>query len=319
MNKLIKSLLTVSIIPFLFSCTKKETTSKRKDNKLYFGTYPQTLETSKKQIKKLNKYIINYPTSDNLNGWISYNYYIEDKIENYMFYKDIDLDNDNYYDYRGVYFIKYRPFHTHLVSEDSFSYQYQNGYETSKVYYFKYETIEWDILEESNNNITLISHNIIDSNDFFPSFSREAIDHDGVLAYANNYELSKVRKWLNNDFYNTSFKQDEKVKINKTLVKNKLESEAYSCNDTNDYVYLLSDDEIHKYFDEVESRLCYSSDYAKCQGLEQRGVDKCTWQLRTPYISNPNYTLILDQSGKIIHAEANSTYTGIRPVINIAF
>lgn len=298
----------------LFGCSnKKEKSPYRKDNKFYFGYYPQTLEKNSKTIKKLNKKA-GTPTE----GWTSYKYYIEDKVEDFMYYKDIDLDNDNTYDYRGVYFDKYRPFHTHMVSEDSFTNQIRHGYESNNIYYFKYELIEWDILEDNNNNLTIISNLALDAQDFFPSFSRGLLDHDGVLAYANNYELSTIRKWLNEDFYNTAFSSKDKEMINKTLVKNNYEDNNYSSNDTNDFIYLLSEDEVEKYYNSVEERQCDASDYAKCQGIGLIS-NQSTWQLRTPYTSNANYQLLLDYSGKIIHTEANSTYAGVRPVLNINY
>ena len=306
-------IILVLFIFVLFGCTKKETSPYRKNNKFYFGTYPQTLEKSSSKIKKLNK-IVGTPTE----GWTSYNYYIEDKVENFMYYIDIDLNNDNRYDYRGVYFSKYRPFHTHMVGDDSHTNQIHHGYELNTVYYFKYEIIEWNILEEKDNNLTIISNLAIDSQDYFPSNTITLVDHDGVMAYENNYELSNIRKWLNDGFYNTAFNSLEKEIINKSLVKNNYEDNMYSSNDTNDYIYLLSDDEIHKYFSKFEERECDGSDYAKSQGLEAVS-DKCTWQLRTPYSTNPNYTLLLDFNGKIIHTEANSTFTGIRPVLNINY
>lgn len=298
----------------LFGCTKKEDSPYRKGNKLYFGTYPQTLEKSSSKIKRLNK-IAGTPTE----GWTSYKYYIEDNVENFMYYIDIDLDNDNRYDYRGVYFNTYRPFHTHIAGDDSHTNQNFNGYEINTVYYFKYEIIEWNILEEKDDNLTIISNIALDSQDYYPSFSRELIDHDGVMAWSNNYELSTIRKWLNEDFYNASFNDLEKEMINKTVVKNNYEDNIYSSNDTNDYIYLLSAEETKEYYKTVEERQCDGSDYARCQGLGQIIRGKCSWQLRSTYSSNPNYTLILDNEGKIIHAETNSTYTGIRPVLNINY
>lgn len=306
-------IILVLFIFILFGCTKKETSPYRKNNKFYFGTYPQTLEKSSSKIKKLNK-IAGTLTE----GWTSYKYYIEDSVEDFMYYIDIDLDNDNKFDYRGVYFNTFRPFHTHMAGDDSHTNQIRHGYELNTVYYFKYELIEWDILEEKDNNLTIISNLAIDSQDYFPSFSRELVDHDGTMAWANNYELSTIRKWLNEDFYNTAFNSLEKEMINKTLVQNNYEDNQFSSNDTNDYVYLLSDVEVNKYYNNNEERQCDGSDYAKCQGLGLLS-NLSTWQLRTPYQSNANYTLLLDYSGKIIHTEANSAFAGIRPVLNINY
>ena len=77
----------------------------REDNKIYFGTYPQTLVDNDSLISELNTIAGTLPTSTNSYNWTDYNYYIEESVESYMFYQDIDYDNDGYYDYRGVYFI----------------------------------------------------------------------------------------------------------------------------------------------------------------------------------------------------------------------
>ena len=313
-------LLGISFMFILFGCSKKNSPYKRKDNHIYLGTYPQTLEKDEKKLEKLNKKITNLPTESNNFGWTSYKYYIEDEVVDFMYYIDIDLNNDETYDYRGVYFNRYRPFHTHMEDIETHANQLYNEYYINTVYFFKYETIKWDILEEKDDTLTLISSNLLDSQDYYPSFSRNLLDHDGVMVYANNYELSTIRKWLNEVFYETAFTGKEKGIIQKTLVNNSISKddyiELYKSNDTLDNVYLLSNDEINIFYAEASDRKATSSDYANVEGLNQIGGFGC-WQTRTPYSSNPNYTLLVTVSGTITHTEANSTYTGIRPVIVI--
>lgn len=306
-----KILIIVLFIFVLVGCNKKNNFPyTRKDNKIYFGYYPQTLETNNKIIDKLNKKVETLPNESNSYNWIDYNYYIEDKMESYMFYIDIDLDNDSRFDYRGVYFTKYRPHYTHLDGTEQYSIQYQNNYYINNVYWFKYEKIEWNILEENDGKATIISSISIDSMDFYPSHLASQFEHNGSIGKANNYELSNIRKWLNDNFYNTAFNNNEQSIINKSIIK------TDDCNDTLDNVFLLSRDEVVSYYESWNDRIVSGTDYAYSQGLNHI-ANASYWSLRSPYAPYSGYNLLIDLQGAIIHAEVNSTFYGIRPVINI--
>lgn len=71
--------------------------------------------------------------------------------------------------------------------------------------------------------------------------------------YASSYKNSDIRAYLNNEFYNEVFSKDEKELILKTLVDNgKNSAEPYDndmlCEDTLDYLFLLSYKEYITYF-----------------------------------------------------------------------
>lgn len=304
MSNKMRLLLMFILIPFLFSCTKKEEKYSRKGNKIYFGYYPQTLVTNSKTIDKLNKTIKNYPTETNDFEWTNYNYYIEDEASNFMWYLDVDLDNDKKYDYRGVYFIKYRPYYTDKPSEENNSLQLHSDYFINTVYWFKYERIEWDILEENDGKAKLITTNVLDSRDFYPSTSNEKFYHNGGEGNGNDYELSDLRKWLNSGFYNSSFNDNEKALIDAV---------------DNDKVTQLTFDEARTYYTSNEERLSFGSDYAKAQGLEYVANNHSIWVLgkSSEYCSYQNYIMIVGHSGNLIHTEVYSTFMGIRPVIYI--
>ncbi len=317
--KALKLLLAVSMIPLLFGCKKnKDTIYEREGNTIKFGYYPQTLETKANKLETLNEKIGNLPTRENSNGWKSYNYYIADEVVDYMWYIDINLYGDVY---RGVYFDSYRPFNTNLTSTDNNSCQFYCGFEPKNVYWFKYEIVEWTILEKSKGNATIVSNLAIDSQEYYPSIKRGEIDHDGVMAYANNYELSHIRKWLNDDFYNTTFNDIEKTIINDMVVNNSTSEDdyldIYKSNDTIDKVCLLSKDEAFKYFDTKEKRQIGGTAYARCMGLNSPVEEAAMWLFRTPYGTMSNYVLFVTYEGAVTHTETNSTYIGIRPVINI--
>ena len=77
-----------------------------------FGSYPQTKldeELDFELIEELDVKVGDLPTTDDLNNWISYKYRKSPAdLPDYMFYKDIDYDDNGTNDYRAVYFNNYR-------------------------------------------------------------------------------------------------------------------------------------------------------------------------------------------------------------------
>jgi uncharacterized repeat protein (TIGR02543 family) len=263
----------------------------RSGNKIYFGTYPQTLVTDDTLTNELNTLAGTLPTATDAYSWTDYNYYIAGYIISYMFYQDIDYDNDGINDYRGVYFIQYRPYKaaSGLDNADD-SHQDENGYTTNTVYWFSYDPIEWNILTESDGKALIIANLILDAQDYYPSQSPSQFSHNDGTGYANNYELSSIRKWLNNDFYNTAFNVFQKAIIKETEQDNSVASTGqtsndYVCNNTKDKVFLLSCSETATYYEGPTDWLTYGTDYAKVQGLLVYDVadNHSDWWMRSPY------------------------------------
>jgi len=146
---------------------------------VYYGTYPQTVVDDSSLISSLNSL-----TSTNANG---------------------------YYEFEGEEYAKVvaHPFET--------GYQFINGstIQSGQTYYFKVEPIKWRVLEEDDGTYTLLSEFIIDKQVFYTSNNTRTIG--GQTIYANNYEHSTIREWLNNAFYNKAFSTPEKSSIKATL------------------------------------------------------------------------------------------------------
>ena len=239
----------------VYLSVKFEAAYERIGNKIYLGTYPQSEVTNTDLIYELNQYV----SKDDLNSWNAYEFYDSWSLDSYIYYKDIDVDNDDLYDYRAVLLKDYRPYRASHSKGDYYSYQDDNGYELDTIYWFKFETIEWLILKEENNQALIIANIILDSMEY------QTVDYSG----SNNYENSKIRQWLNEVFYNTVFEDYQKEVIKLTEVDNSLESTGLVsntniCPNTNDYVFLLSHSEVDEYID--RSNLS-STSYAKCMGI----------------------------------------------------
>lgn len=321
MNKKIVLLFTTLFILLLSSgCKKKEDKSyKREDDFIYFGTYPQTLVSDEKIIDKLNNKSGDLPTKENSHNWTSYNYYINSNVENYMFYQDIDLDNDKTYDYRGVYFIEYRPDNVSDSSSITTSFQDDNGYYVNNVYWFKYEPIKWQIRCEENGLALIFSCSILDSQDFYPSDKGDIFDHNNGEGYINNYALSNIRKWLNEDFYNLSFTNLEKEIIVDREVDNGAAStdgnaKKYTCENTVDHIFLLSlTDMLND--SNMDNRLSKGTPYALSQGLYTESTIYGYWRLRSPDSCGPAYIWTAMSDGIIRGGTVFDTGFGVRPAL----
>ncbi|MCR5113886.1 MAG: DUF6273 domain-containing protein, partial [Acholeplasmatales bacterium] len=297
-------------------------------SKLYFGTYPQTkldetIDATK--ISELNELAGDLPTSEDTKLWTDYNYIIQGNVSSYMYYQDIDYDNDGDYDYRGVYFTEYRPSYYSYTSSKTYSNQNVNRYSTNTIYWFSFDPIEWDILEASNGKALIIANLILDSQEYYPSSSESSFEHNGGTGYANNYELSNIRKWLNDNFYNTAFNDLQKSIIETTEVDNSgssvgNSSNKYVCNNTNDKMFLLSIKEAKTYYTSDKARQCKGTYYAKCQGLYVDNENgNSFWWLRSPDsgISSLAHYVYTDGDDYNLNA-VYVTSNGIRPACYIS-
>ena len=302
--------ITITILPY-----------ERNGNKIYFGYYPQTLVTNTPMNNFLN---VTAGTPSNPGTgctWVDYGYYSDGSVSSYMWYIDIDSDDDGRYDYRGVYFTSYRLM---LTSNTTDSYQDDNGYSTKTRYWFEYKPIEWDILKTDSGKAMLIANLILDSQDYYPVFGESnSFSHNGKTGYANNYELSSIRKWLNNNFYNTAFNDLEKAMIQSTTVDNSvastsLDSNSYVCSNTNDKVFLLSNKEIVTYYSSTSVRLAIATDYAKAQGVYVGSDGYSSWRLRSPNPNTAYYAYYVGADGAFYSNYVGLTSVGVRPVLWIA-
>ena len=290
-------------------------------NKVYFGSYPQTLINSTLNaplVANLNNIAGALPTSSNKGNWIDYNYYINGNVSSYMYYQDIDYDLDGDFDYRGVYFNEYRPGHTIGENDTDEPIQSINGYSKGLVYWFSFDPIEWDILKEENGKALVIANLILDCQEIFPSDETNQFNHNGGTGYANNYALSNIRKFINNQFYNDAFNNLQKEIIQNTIVDNskystETTSNIYACNDVSDKMFLLSYREVISYF--TTNTMCTkATDYAKCQGaLVDPDNGNSNWFGRSPKPTEAFRMLTIKRDYTITYFRCYDASCGLRP------
>lgn len=293
---------------------------KKKGDIILYGSYPQSEVKDETIIKALN---------NAKSEWKSYGYFpgnnnIAD--DDWMKYCDVSLNGEKY---RGVYFSKYR---TPWCAADNpdISCQRDSGYYTSTYYWFKYEPLKWRVLDPDEGFV--LSENVIDSQAYqervyFDEQTYTYYNNPEQTIYANNYEASSIRKWLNDNFYNTAFTPEEKNKIGVTVLDNSAYEGAheYDSNMTSDKIFLLSYYEISNadygfnhvaYFPDF-SRQSKSTDYAKSQGVysvndTQYYGDTDSW-LRSPGLQSRDATKIT-RHGSIYPCDGvNNIAYGVRP------
>ena len=304
-----------------------------KDDIVEFGWYPQTKETDAGIISALNS---------SGSQWYSYEYYSgsgswsDGKMvpSDYMRYTDVMYGGNKY---RGVVFDSYRPYCTGYTS--SSNEQSSNGYYTNTVYWFKYEPIKWRVLDPSTGMV--MSEMILDSQAYNNFILSSGSDEYGNTAYwgdaaktyyANNYEKSSIREWLNNDFYNTAFSPKQQNVINFTTLDNSACPTSYSAYDsasTSDKIYLLSwNDALNSNYGFSTSYSTYDtkrraqgSDYAKSQGLwvstSSSYYGNSYWRLRSAGYYSVDACHVSDD-GYVCGDYCGTDYSnsGVRPALN---
>ena len=279
-----------------------------------FGSYPQSRVTDEYILNKLSAY-------NDYTSWTPYPYYYDGKLQNYMYYKDVEILNQKY---RGVFFELYRPYDAN--SGDTSGYHLKTHYDTRSYYWFKYEPIRWHIVEEDSSYATLVCEVILDSQAFQNKAETNSQDYafiPGTNYYANNYKESTINTWLNTDFYSTAFDDKEKTLIQPTLLDNGEDStyyeidDFYLCETFLANIYLLSTAEMIALLTPA-TREKYPTDYAVCQGLEDN-----MWWLRSPSDWSSSYAQTCEDkfyafklSGHI-WANVNNTTIGVVPALRI--
>ncbi len=338
MKKILALFLTVLTMLGAFSSCNKQSAENtvedsiyiRTDNKIIFGSYPQTEVTDSNLKSNLTSKAGTLPTSSDSQAWTSYDYYIEGKESNFMWYIDIEENGEKY---RGVYFTSYRPMYTTYASSTERTWQDDNGYAIGNVYWFKYEPVSWTILSENDGTAFLLCDMIIDSREYCPaSFIRRAVSSAGleIVAVPNNYDPSEIAEWLNFKFYNTAFNARQRETILTTTIDNSVASTGfdyniYACENTSDKIFLLSYKEVtnSSYGFSVgsdlddDTRQKKVTDYAKSQGVQVSNGNGAWW-LRSPYCDNSNCARVIFENGYPYPCmDVQQTCFGIVPALRI--
>lgn len=109
--------------------------------------------------------------------------------------------------------------------------------------------IIWKVVDIKGDKAFIVTKECL----FNSPYKENPICDETKELYASSYKDSDIRKYLNDEFYHECFSNEEKKLILKTLVSNGIDSceekeNDMLCEDTLDYLFLLSYKEYKTYF-----------------------------------------------------------------------
>ncbi|MBP3921846.1 MAG: tetratricopeptide repeat protein [Ruminiclostridium sp.] len=159
--------------------------------------------------------------------------------------------------------------------------------------------ISWDVIDKKGSRILVISSSILD-----------CIKYDSRLV-KTDWSNCTLRTWLNGTFYANAFYNKEKSMISSTTLsahKNPLYNTDQG-NATQDKIFVLSAEEVEKYLQNKNDRICYATNYASYYGINE-------WWLRTTG-GDQVHAAYVDEDGDISYygtSVANGR-CGVRPAM----
>lgn len=171
------------------------------------------------------------------------------------------------------------------------------------------EEIEWLVLAKEDNKILVLS-----------KYALEGMPFNISLADMT-WENCSLRKWLNDTFINNAFSEEEQALI-PTVTVSADKNPSYDTNPgnaTQDKIFLLSINEVNKYFYSNSGRECKPTNYivGKRVGLNAGNV---TWWLRTSGENQRSVSVIMGHDGAVDEFGFNVNVEGfaVRPALWIA-
>lgn len=175
------------------------------------------------------------------------------------------------------------------------------------------EPIEWIILDNYGKSVKLISR-----------YGLTAKAYNNNAYWPVTWESCTLRSWLNNEFLNTAFTDEEQVLIEPAVLE--AESNRFLMGkETLDKIFVPDAEEAEQYFVSDAERICIPTEKAVSEGAHvgKNSGSGCWWWLRTPSISMPNYVYVVDTDGSFdedgfpveTFAENDGNNIAVRPAI----
>lgn len=185
------------------------------------------------------------------------------------------------------------------------AYEQDNNKENGK------ELIDWLVLDKQDGKLLVISKYALDKKAYTDRITSK-------VGWNTSWEICSLRRWLNNDFINSTFSSAERAMIPTVLVA----SDQYQdqgvnlSNGTQDRVFLLSLEELNQYFASNEARICQATDYASANNGSDRDNNDCEWWLRSFIMKTRFDAITVEKNGAIHESGKHITYNyAVRPVI----
>ena len=289
-------------------------TIQKKGNATYveFGRYPQHVLEDKRTVAELNAKIADGTLVPDASGVYNYNnvLYVKAKADPYR--------ND-----AKTYFSTF--------SDGA-------DIEKDKEYYFIVEPITWRVLSgdptDPNSEVVLLAENVLTSQVFRKD--KTVRTTGGLPIYANNWEYSDLRTFLNDTFLNEAFMTGEQDFLVATTVnygketsnKSKYVETGATCEDK---VYLLSFQDMKNEAygwssgdgDEDGRKTAKATDYAKALGVYSslnggNEYDAAHWWLRSSG-DLEKHAALTTALGSLASSAVDGKEIGVRPAVTVKF
>ena len=165
------------------------------------------------------------------------------------------------------------------------------------------EDIEWLVLEVKDGKALVISKYALDCQPYNETYMDVT------------WETCTLRGWLNDEFLDVAFTEYEQEKIS-TVTVSADKNPSYNTevgNETQDKVFLLSVDELNKYFLFNSDKQCQATDYAIANGVLT--FNSANWWLRTPGDSQFSAAYVYSEGVNSYGRSVDSERYGVRPAM----
>ncbi len=187
------------------------------------------------------------------------------------------------------------------------TYEQDNNEENGK------EALEWRVLAKDEEKVLLVTDKVID-----------CIQFNDTISLGLIWEDSSIRKWLDEQFIETAFTEDEVARILETSNENDSVPDygIPAKEKTTDRVFLLSIRETTEYMGSEEyssiadeNCVAFPTEYAVAKDIEVRNGGAVMWWLRESTAEQK--AAACDDLGKRFHRgrDMNYTRTGVRPAM----
>ena len=167
--------------------------------------------------------------------------------------------------------------------------------------------IEWIVVKREENKALLLSKYVLDAQPYNKKYGDVT------------WETSDIRRWLNSDFYTTTFNDIERSKIADTLVRTE-NNPMYGTagrNNTEDKIFLLSIGEAESFFINDGERRAKPTKYAEKAGVRMGSTTEYSlWWLRSPGSYRYNAAEVYDDG--CVHSDGSYVLNisdGVRPAL----
>ncbi|MBQ7876735.1 MAG: hypothetical protein IJ316_05535 [Clostridia bacterium] len=173
------------------------------------------------------------------------------------------------------------------------------------------EEIEWLVLDIKDDQAFVISKYALDCKPY----------HEELVEIT--WENCTLRGWLNDEFYNNAFNDEEQNKIIGATIIN-ADNPGHGTdggNDTEDKVFLLSLDEVNAYFSSDSERMAVPTAYAVGNNAYQStnclvdGIGSTAWWLRSPASSSFWAAVVTISGGDGGSAKVDDIIYAVRPAM----